>query len=183
MLAAAKEGRIAALALVASIGVTGAELNLYQVTHQLERSNTPEPEKQRTLELQEKVQRAVLTGTGWEGIQPAIRKQAETPWFQSFLAFDPAKVISGVDQPILIVQGELDMQVPPSNAARLEALANNRKRGRRAEVVRIPGINHLLVPATTGEVDEYGRLTGAQITPAVPQAIASWLQHTLPGGK
>jgi len=183
MLAAAKEGRIAALALVASIGVTGAELNLYQVNHQLERSNTPEPEKQRTIELQEKIQRAVLTGTGWEGIQPAIRKQAETPWFQSFLAFDPAKVISGVDQPILIVQGELDPQVPPSNAARLETLANNRKRGRRAELVRIPGINHLLVPATTGEVDEYGRLAGAQVAPAVPQAIASWLQHTLPGGK
>ena len=60
-----------------------------------------------------------------------------------------------VRQPILIVQGELDTQVEPSNADRLEALARKRKNAPPVEVVKVPGVNHLLVPATTGEVDEY----------------------------
>jgi hypothetical protein len=84
---------------------------------------------------------------------------------------------------VLIVQGSLDTQVPPGNADRLEAMANARKRAKPADVVRVPGINHLLVPATTGEADEYARLPDKHISSAVPQAIAAWLQKTLPGGK
>jgi hypothetical protein len=34
------------------------------------------------------------------------------------------------------------------------------------------------VKATTGEVDEYGRLTEKQISPAVTGALATWLQKT-----
>jgi hypothetical protein len=183
LLAAAKDNRISALVLAAAASVTGADLTLYQVAHQQDLANRPEAEKQRALDLQKKIQTAVLTGSGWEGIQPTVRRQADTPWFQSFLAFDPAKAVSSVDQPILIVQGERDTSVPPDNAARLESLANARKRARPADVVRVPGMNHLLVPATTGEADEYAKLPDKHISPAVPQAIAAWLQKTLPGGK
>jgi uncharacterized protein len=183
MLAAGKENRISALVLVAAVGVTGAELNLYQVGHQFDAAKRPEADKQRTLDLQRKIQGAVLTGSGWEGIQPAVRQQADTPWFQSFLAFDPAKTMAGVDQPILVVQGELDTQVPPANAEKLASLANARKRARPSEVVRVPGINHLLVPATTGEIDEYAKLPDKHISPAISQAIAAWLQKILPAGK
>jgi pimeloyl-ACP methyl ester carboxylesterase len=183
MLAATKENRIAALVLVAAIGVTGAELNLSQVAHQLDLAKKSEAERQSTIELQKRIQAAVLTGSGWEGIQPAIRRQADTPWFQSFLAYDPAKVMSDIDQPVLIVQGELDTQVPPPNADLLEKAAHRRKKALPVEVVRLPGINHLLVPATTGEADEYASLKDKHISPAVPQAIAGWLQNTLGTGK
>jgi hypothetical protein len=40
----------------------------------------------------------------------------------------------------------------------------------------VPGVNHLLVSAKTGEVDEYGTLTDHNVSPAVTQAIAAWLQ-------
>ena len=144
MLAAAKDRRIAALALVATPGVTGAELNLEQVKHALDRTNRSAADKQATIELQKKIQQAVLTGTGWEPLA-AYRKQADTPWFQSFLAFDPAKVMRDIRQPVLIVQGELDTQVAPANAGRLEALAGQRKNRPAAQVVRVRGVNHLLV--------------------------------------
>ena len=55
-------------------------------------------------------------------------------------------------QPILIVQGELDRQVPAYHADRLAELARARKRQAPVEVVKVPGVNHLLVPAKTGEV-------------------------------
>jgi hypothetical protein len=38
----------------------------------------------------------VLTGKGWDTVPADLRKTADTPWFQSLLAFDPAKVVDGV---------------------------------------------------------------------------------------
>jgi pimeloyl-ACP methyl ester carboxylesterase len=181
MLAAARNNRVSAVVLAATVGVTGKDLNLYQVTHAQARTRRSDAEKQATIELQKKIQAAVLTGTGWDKIDipTALRRQAETPWFQSFLAFDPAKVMKDIEQPILIVQGELDTQVPPSNADRLGELAKGRKKAGPADVVKIPGINHLLVPATTGEADEYGSLADQQVSPAITGTIASWLKKTL----
>ena len=48
------------------------------------------------------------------------------------------------------------------------------------EVVNIPGVNHLMVPATTGEVAEYATLKDKQISAAVASATVAWLQKTLP---
>ena len=180
MMAAAKDKRVAALVLVATNGVTGAELNLEQVAHALDHRKAPDAERRSTLDLQIRIQGAVLTGKGWEQIPLSYRKPADTPWFQSFLAFDPANVMRDVRQPILIVQGMLDTQVMPKNADRLEALARGRKNAAPVEVARVPGVNHLLVPATTGEYDEYSALADAKVSPAVSGAVVSWLQKTFP---
>jgi pimeloyl-ACP methyl ester carboxylesterase len=178
MLAASHEKKIAALVLAATIGVTGAELTLTQVTHALGRSSRPDAERQATIDLQRKIQDAVLTGKGWEDIPPSLRLQADTPWFHSFLSFDPAKPMADVKQPMLIVSGLLDTQMPPSNADRLETLARARKKAGPVEIVRAPGINHLLVPATTGEADEYATLKDRHVSPEVASAVALWLQKT-----
>lgn len=183
MLAAARENKIKALALVATIGVTGAELNLAQVSHALSRSTRPEAEKQATLDLQKRIQTAVITGQGWDGIPPQLRKQAEIPWFASFLTFDPAKPMSDIRQPMLILQGELDMQVASTNADRLEQLAKGRKRQSPVQVVKVPGVNHLLVNAKTGEVDEYAVLPDRTISPTISTAVADWLTKTFQGVK
>lgn len=178
MMAAAKERRITALVLIATIGVTGAELNLTQVRRGVERSKMPEAERQSTLEMQRKIQAAVLTGKGWEDIPAPLRRQADIPWFKSFLAFDPAKLMSDVKQPILIVQGLLDTQVDPLNADILEKLALARKNAGRVEVVKIPGINHLLVPAVTGEFAEYAKLKDKTVSETVSSVIVNWLNKT-----
>jgi len=172
---AAKDRRIDAIVLVGAVGVTGAELNLAQVSHALERGKKTDEERQTTIDMQKRIQAAVLTGKGWETIPPAYRKQADTPWFQSFLAFDPAKLMPAVRQPLLIVQGLLDTQVPPANADRLEELARARKNAPMVDVVKVPGINHLLLPATTGEYDEYSSLSGKHVSPELTAAVAAWL--------
>jgi pimeloyl-ACP methyl ester carboxylesterase len=179
LIAASKEDRIAAAALIASIGTKGAEANLAQVTRSLERSTRPEADKQAALALQKQIQDAVMTGKGWEGVPPELRRQAETAWFHSFLMFDPARIMRDVEQPLLIVHGQLDGQVAPSNADGLEQLARSRRRGS-VEVVRVPGVNHLLVPAKTGELDEYGTLPDRTVSAAVTSALATWLQKSLP---
>jgi hypothetical protein len=48
-----------------------------------------------------------------------------------------------------------------------------------AQLLKVPGINHLLVPAKTGEVAEYASLSDAEVAPAVPAGIGAWLAKTL----
>jgi uncharacterized protein len=182
LLAAAKDGRIAGVGLMATNGVTGSDLILAQQKHLLDRSTLSDADKQAKVELQKRLHQAVMTGK-WEGLPADLRRQIDNPEFQSLLAFDPAKIIPQVRQPILIIQGALDTQVDPSNADRLEILARARKRQTPVEVVRIPGVNHLFVPATTGETDEYAELKDKHISPALPAALTTWLQKTLPAGR
>ena len=128
--------------------------------------------------MQKKIQDAVISGKGLDDLPEDVRKQADTPWFRSLLTYDPAKVLARVRQPLLIIQGELDTQVSPSQADRLADLARKRKKASPVEVVHIPGINHLLVEAKTGEVSEYADLKEHKVSPRVSQAIADWIKKS-----
>lgn len=178
MLAASREKRIRALVMIAAPATTGAELVLEQQRHMLEQMKVPDAERQAKIELQKKIQSAVLTGKGWDEVPPELRKQADTPWFQSLLAFNPAKVLEDVEQPLLIVHGELDRQVPVAHAERLADLARKESESKAIEVIVVRGVNHLLVPATTGEVSEYGTLPDRTVSKDVTTAIADWLKKT-----
>jgi pimeloyl-ACP methyl ester carboxylesterase len=181
LLEAAKDGRIAALVVMGAPGVVGSDVVLAQQKRILDRSNLSESDKQARIELQKRIHEAVITGKGWESLPPEFRRQVDNPEFQSILTFDPAKIMPRVRQPLMILQGTLDTQVEPSNADRLESLARSRKHQAPVEVVKLPGVNHLFVPATTGEVAEYGTLKDKQITSALAAAISQWLQKTMPG--
>jgi uncharacterized protein len=180
MLTADKENKVRALVLVAAPGMTGAALNMQQVRHANVVAGRSGDELQRTLDLQKRIQDAVLTGDGWDAIEPQLRARADTPWFKSFLAFDPERRMRAFDQPVMIVQGELDTQIEPSNADRLAELAAARRKAPPPNVLRLPGINHLLVAATTGEVTEYASLGAEPVSPVIADAIAEWLTTTLP---
>ena len=177
LLAAGREKRIASLVLVAASGTSGADLVLEQQRHQLDLMKTPEAERQAKIELQQRVHAAVLTAKGWEGIPEDVRTQADTPWFRSLLQFDPAKEMARVSQPILILHGDLDTQVPPHHGEQLAELARKRKKAPPVESVHLPGVNHLLVKATTGETNEYPKLPERQVAPEVTAAIGDWLRR------
>ena len=174
---------VKALVLVAAASGTGGALVLEQQQHLLDVLKAPDAEKKSKAELQARIN-AAATGQGtWDGVPLELRQQADTPWFASYLAFDPARPLEDARQPILVVQGELDTQVPPHHADKLAALARARKRPAAVDVSKVPGVNHLLVPAKTGEVAEYATLETKQVSPAVTDAIASWLTRTLDPGR
>jgi uncharacterized protein len=183
MLAAARDRRITALALVAAPSFTGAELVLEQQAHLLSRAKVPDDEVQEKVALQKRIHEAVLEGGSWEGIPGDLREQADNPWFQSLLAFDPARVMRDLRQPILVLQGELDTQVRPYHAERLAELARARRRNGGVDLVLVPGVNHLLVAATTGEVEEYATLAGRDLANAATSALGLWLTRTLGGAR
>jgi pimeloyl-ACP methyl ester carboxylesterase len=179
LIAAGKDKRVAAVALLSTPGISGADLILSQQQHLLNQTKMTPEEKQAKVDAQKQIQEAVISGKGLDKLPAAIRRQVDNAEFQSILTTDPAKLMSEVKQPLLVVQGELDTQVEPANADQLRALADKRKKAPATEVVKVPGINHLLVPAKTGEVDEYARLEDKHVSPAVTQAIATWLKKTL----
>jgi len=179
LIAAAREKKIAAVVLIATPGLTGADVVLAQQQRLLNRMTLTPEEKQAKVEAQKKIHEAVITGKGLEQLPPDVRRSVDNVYFQSLLTSDPSKLVPPVRQPLLIVQGELDTQVEPSNADRLETLAKARKNAPQTEVVKVPGVNHLLVPATTGEVDEYAALKDKQVSRQVTDAIVTWLKKTL----
>jgi pimeloyl-ACP methyl ester carboxylesterase len=179
MLAAARERRIAALVSIDAPSTTGADLALEQQQHALDRLKASPADRAQKIELQKKIQAAVLSGKGWEGVPPELRKQVDTPWTQSVLSFDPASVIEDVRQPVLFVHAELDRQIPVSHVERLVDLARKESKSKSVEVVTIRGVNHLLVPAVTGESDEYASLSDLNVSKDVTAAIDAWLTRTL----
>ena len=128
--------------------------------------------------LQQKINAAVISGRGWEGIPDDVRRQADTPWFQSLLTFDPARIVRNVRQPLLFVHGDLDRQVPVEHVNRLSDLARKESRSRTIEVVTVRGVNHLLVPATTGHTSEYASLPDRNVSKDVSTAVTAWLEKT-----
>jgi dipeptidyl aminopeptidase/acylaminoacyl peptidase len=179
LLAASKEKRIAAVASLAGPATTGAEFVLEQQQLQLDEAKVSAEDREAKVALQKQIEAAVLTGKGWEQLSSALRHQADTPWFQSLLAYDPAKVVDHVDAPMLIVHGELDREIPVAHAERLAELARKGD-SVSVELVTVRGVNHLLVPAFTGAVDEYRTLPDRTISKDVTAAVTGWLARAMP---
>jgi len=186
MLAAArKSDDVASLVLVAAPATTGAELVLEQQKYLLEKMQLSDAEKLARVNVQKRIQAAVLGKGDWKDVPADLRQQADTNWFRAFLAFSPLPVVAKLDQPLLIIQGDLDKQVLPYHADKLfeAARARKKKPADDSSLVKIPGINHLLVPSETGDVSEYPALTGKSVSPDVARAAVQFLDARMPARK
>jgi pimeloyl-ACP methyl ester carboxylesterase len=165
LIAASRHKDIDGVITIGGAGSRGADLILEQQQHVLNALKLPPEERQRRIDLQKQIQSAVISGSGWDGVPPAMRRQADTPWFRSVLTFDPAQTMTKVRQPILILHGELDPNIPAAEADRLAAHAGARKKAAPPQVVKVPGVTNAL--AAPGE---------KTISPAVVAAMAEWLK-------
>lgn len=99
------------------------------------------------------------------------------PWYRYFMASDPGKLIGQVRCPMLILNGEKDMQVYCDlNMDGLEKSC--REAGKtNVEFRRFPGLNHLFQHCETGEPDEYGSIDET-FAPEALDLIAEWIGKT-----
>jgi dipeptidyl aminopeptidase/acylaminoacyl peptidase len=180
--AASRDEDLAGVVLAAGPSSSGAELVLEQQQYLLGKMNLPDAERAARIDLQKRIQAAVLGQGPWDDIPEPLKRQASTAWFQSFLGFTPASVMSKVKQPLLILQGDFDRQVPVHHAERLADLACARKKvpAEAVSVVKLDGVNHLLVKGKTGDLDEYPSLSGRGLDPRVALAVNDWLKRVLP---
>lgn len=178
MLAGARERKIAAVVSLAGAGTTGAELILDQQQKALEQSTLSPQDRASRVALQKQIHAAVLSGKGWEGVPANVRREADTPWMQSVLTFDPAKTLEDVRQPLLFVHGAIDHEVDPANAEKLAEMARKGSKSKSVELVVVRGVNHLLTPAVTGDVKEYDRLDDRTVSKDVSDTVSNWLTKT-----
>lgn len=184
-LTAARRSNVAAIALVGAPGKAGDLVTLEQQRHAVSLLNESEASKQAQIDLEKKIISAAKVGAGWEGIPPELQRQADTVWFKSWLTFDPATVVPKLKQPILALTGSLDTEMAPANADAIAALAAARKKQTPASAAKVvvPGVNHLLVAAKSGETTEYGSLVDARVSPDVVSALVTWLGTVMPPRK
>ena len=101
-------------------------------------------------------------------------KKVESPWFRFFLTFDPRPTLAKVKCPVLAVNGEKDLQVPPKeNLGEIEK-ALKKGGNTRVTVKELPGLNHLFQTCKTGSVAEYG-IIEETIAPAALKVIGDWV--------
>ena len=95
-----------------------------------------------------------------------------SPAYRSAIAYDPRPALRRVRCPVLVIHGELDLQVdpdlnlPPVEEALATAPTDD------VTIVRFPGLNHFLQPAETGHLSEYGRRGRS---PEVIERTVEWI--------
>jgi len=98
-----------------------------------------------------------------------------TPWFHAFLRHEPGPALQAVRQPILVLNGERDLQVPAEMD--LFAIRTALKDNPRAVVKQLPGLNHLFQTARSGAVSEYAEIEET-MAPLALNTVSDWILAT-----
>lgn len=93
-------------------------------------------------------------------------------YLRDVMAYDPAKLLGGIDKPVLIVQGARDIQVTPADADRLKGASAH------AQLVLLADVNHVLkVIATDDRAANLATYANAAlpIAPGVVDAVGTFV--------
>ena len=136
------------------------------VSRQIQRQTrgTDSPSEKGSSELESKVD-CILSGYN-------------TPWFRSFLDYDPRPALFKVKCPVLLIFGELDMQVPAEENRRAMVQALLQGNHHDFLVKTFPGANHLFQDAVTGSPAEYEHLRKAFV-PGFLDFISAWISERI----
>jgi len=101
-----------------------------------------------------------------------------SPWFRFFLEYDPYPTLTKVRVPVLAINGEKDLQVPPRENLALIEKALKESGNKNYKVVELPGLNHLFQQAKTGSPMEYSKIEDT-MSPVVLEMITGWIKETI----
>ena len=200
-LVATRSGGVAWIVLLAGPGLKGDELLLLQSEAILRAAGVNDGEIFRTLAfnkqsyalvrqekdpaaLQAKLNDLVQsTSTGAAMSANVLKSQIHlmvSPWFRSFLDYDPVPTLQKTACPVLALNGEKDLQVPPKeNLSKIKkALEDGGNKD--FQTTEMPGLNHLFQHAPTGSPTEYGAIEET-MAPEALNSISDWIsKHTAP---
>ena len=202
VVAAGNPDTVAFLASVAGMGLTGRETLLGQAARILEVNQVPEEFVTKNKELQVAFYDLLGQGAPREEVLAAMRAMiihqlgpaqvATTPateidritqqqmaafdsaWMQTLLTIDPASYYEQVRQPVLVMNGELDVQVLPDANINAITAALEKAGNDNVTVRRFEGLNHLFQNATTGAMQEYEQIKET-FDPDALRALVDWV--------
>ncbi|MGA9363284.1 MAG: alpha/beta fold hydrolase [Bacteroidota bacterium] len=197
---AAESNDVAFIVMMAGPGVPGDKLILEQVTLITRAMGKSEKEIQKQHELNRKIYDVVESGEDSAAVASELRTlilsaadstalknpqannaainariaQVTSPWFKYFLTYDPRPTLKKVRCPVLAINGEKDLQVPPKqNLPEIQAALQ--AGGNKDFTIReLPGLNHLFQAATKGTPDEYAKIEET-ISPTALKLIGDWI--------
>ena len=101
-------------------------------------------------------------------------KAVSSPWFRGLLQYDPAPTLSQLTCPVLVLNGEKDVQVPPEQNLPPIRKALETGGNKNFEIDELPGLNHLFQTAKTGGIGEYSEIEET-MSPVAMEKVASWI--------
>jgi hypothetical protein len=185
----ARNSSVAFMVLLAGSGVSGDEIIVAQSSLIAEASGVPREMAEANARNLRRILDVVKREADDAAVNAKIRevfagklppaaemqlKALATPWFRYFITYDPATTLRRVRQPVLAMNGERDLQVPPKQNLDAIRAALTAGGNARIEVVEMPGLNHLFQTARTGAPVEYG-IIEETMAPAVLEKIARWI--------
>lgn len=203
-LAALQSSDVAFIVMMAGLGIPGDSI-LYLQGELIQRAEgTSEEEIQKSVKLQREIFSIVKNNNDNEKLDKDLRdkfyaeysvmpeeeksklgdpevyinmqiKTIASPWFKYFLRFNPAPVLEKVKCPVLAINGEKGLQVPPTE--NLSAIENALKIGgnKNFETKILPGLNHLFQTSSSGAVSEYGQVEET-ISPIALETMLNWIK-------
>lgn len=158
--------------------------SLYSVVKE-EQNDTIAAEKLRKLIMDEVAnmseEEKQNSGYSEASLDSQVNAQVQTlisPWMRFFLTYDPSPTLMQVKCPVLAINGEKDLQVPPEE--NLKAIEDALEAGGNEDytVQELPGLNHLFQTAQTGSPSEYAAIEET-ISPTALEVIGDWIsEHT-----
>jgi len=202
---ASRSKDVAYIVLLAGTGIQGNELLLLQQELIAKATGVPEQDIKQSTQINTVIFDKVLTATNTKQLRIDVRKvieesidknpdfnlpngvrkdqfvrlqtnQITSPWMQYFLKLNPRIALEKVNCPVLALNGEKDLQVPPKENLTAIKDALTKGNNKNFTTKELPNLNHLFQECTTGAPSEYGRIEQT-FSPIALQIINKWIQE------
>lgn len=187
------EGKADFIISLAGMAISGKETMMRQNSHRLDNLKLSDTDKTNSLKMIELVFDAMaaqakqgkgapididalIADNGLKVPQEIVQsvkmsQKSRGPWVDTFVILNPREYLGKAKCPLLAINGEKDTQVYPDNLTVIKELVPH------AEILLMPGLNHLMQHAVTGEVSEYSEISET-ISPEVLDAIVRFVKNT-----
>ena len=158
-----------------------SQLKMFAAVEAVVRKNPSNPDPKKLVAALKKETDALITA-----LPPAERIEAQknramvdaqvqqfaTPWFRYFLNYDPRTALRNVKVPVLVMNGDKDLQVIASQNVPEVEKALRAGGNKRVTVRLMRGLNHLFQHTETGSPQEYGTIDETFAPEAIKEIAA-----------
>lgn len=105
----------------------------------------------------------------------AITNQIVNPWMINFPKYNPVSTLEKVKCPVLAIDGEKDLQVPPKENLYVIKTALQKGGNKNVATKLFPNLNHLFQDCKTGLPNEYSEIEET-FSPLALDEITKWIK-------
>ncbi len=193
------------IVLLAGPGMKGSDLIVLQSKLIAEAYGVEEAQLKRTLKINEDAVNLILKSEDTDSLKAQLKdyfrnavkenpslatneaaanafvngqvQRLSSAWMQFFLTYDPAPVLEKVTCPVLALNGENDLQVPPEENLTIIKKSLDKAGNKNFSTVVIPKLNHLFQECENGSPLEYSKIEQT-FSPIALNAVSSWILET-----